>query len=274
MPAFTLIELLVVISIISMLVALLLPVLAKARAAAWRVKCLSSIRQLHVATTSYCFDSKDYFPSGDGFNSYEVPLVAGQYINEPLLAKGCPYGPGVYSPASGDPIRAGIIGGGGTVRTCYGLNGVLQSGWGKPRSTLAYTPYASPSWAWYEQQKQSMHRLEHYQTQAAVIVCSPTAWTNRSSSDGMYRPLLHVLGYSVSASFVPDTQAYRHETLGLPMSFADGHAAFIARQVITGSDPGPLLPGAPTWYRNYTTLNVMNISFSPIYDGNPSVLDD
>lgn len=50
---FTLIELLVVISIISLLVALLLPVLSKAREAATTIRCLSDQRQVGVAVNIY-----------------------------------------------------------------------------------------------------------------------------------------------------------------------------------------------------------------------------
>jgi prepilin-type N-terminal cleavage/methylation domain-containing protein len=60
---FTLVELLVVIGIIALLIAILLPVLAKARAAANRAVCLSNIRQLGVGVLMYCNDNKGWFPT-------------------------------------------------------------------------------------------------------------------------------------------------------------------------------------------------------------------
>ncbi|MEM1355802.1 MAG: prepilin-type N-terminal cleavage/methylation domain-containing protein [Planctomycetota bacterium] len=63
-PAFTLIELLVVISIIAVLLALLVPVLASARSAAQGSSCLSNQRQLLTAVSAYAVDHDGRIPFG------------------------------------------------------------------------------------------------------------------------------------------------------------------------------------------------------------------
>ncbi|MAX26694.1 MAG: hypothetical protein CMJ19_19550 [Phycisphaeraceae bacterium] len=59
---FTLIELLVVISIISLLIAILLPALASARATSQRIKCATGERQIGLAIFMYADSFRDYVP--------------------------------------------------------------------------------------------------------------------------------------------------------------------------------------------------------------------
>jgi prepilin-type N-terminal cleavage/methylation domain-containing protein/prepilin-type processing-associated H-X9-DG protein len=60
--AFTLVELLVVIGIITVLVAILMPVFARAREAAQRTTCLSQMRQAGIALMAYSAESKGFVP--------------------------------------------------------------------------------------------------------------------------------------------------------------------------------------------------------------------
>jgi prepilin-type processing-associated H-X9-DG protein len=80
--AFTLVELLVVIGVVSILIAMLLPTLAKARESANRTACLSNLRQVHIAFAQYAMDFDDQVPLGHRstskqFNSMVYSTTAG-----------------------------------------------------------------------------------------------------------------------------------------------------------------------------------------------------
>lgn len=89
---FTLIELLVVISVISLLIAILLPALARAREAAQTVKCLASLRQqgiaIHAYSTDYqCMPPRSFFHApysgyfflGGQWNNVSISVPTGVY---------------------------------------------------------------------------------------------------------------------------------------------------------------------------------------------------
>ena len=140
--AFTLVELLVVIGVIAILIAILLPVLNRAREGGFRVQCLSNVRQIGVAFMLYANDNKGRLPkdpasigAGPRWSDwiYWQERGTSRKLDDSIVVRylGTPVNPGLLRCPSDDVNNRGSNNGGvptwGNYRYSYAVNTLVTN---------------------------------------------------------------------------------------------------------------------------------------------------
>jgi prepilin-type processing-associated H-X9-DG protein/prepilin-type N-terminal cleavage/methylation domain-containing protein len=252
--AFTLVELLVAIGVIAVLIALLLPVLARARSLAQRTACLNALRQLGAATQMYLNEHKDWHmpvkwgwsPAGPGWPPSPPPPLpptttlrpwftneaVARYLGVTSNTGGrTPYG--LVCPkatlAIDAPDQQGYM-----IQRSYGYN-TQGLPWADARNAPAYyTGYKRG------QIRRSAEKLQFVDSTDWVVHAGGSAKYFDPGFGERYGPPPHT-----------NITAYRHER-GANVLFFDGHAAHLRE------DQVKWVPNDPRYAANFRLWDPLN----------------
>jgi len=197
--AMTLIELLVVMAIISVLMAMLVPSLVKARGAARQTCCMNQLRQLALAVRFYADDNDDQFPRSEhsAFSYRQQPwgFATLPFLGHDRVNRNSPAWPAVFNGIYRCPEDRR------TNRWSYGLNVYFELGSeddyrGTPSTwrKVSAIPQPSGTILFGEMTGAADHVMAHFWDQGAT----PEVATNRHRGRSEY---VFVDGYVTSCRF-------------------------------------------------------------------------
>ena len=255
--AFTLIELLVVIAIIAILAALLLPALAKAKAKAQKISCVSQLKQWGLAQYMYSTDNNDTFacdgmgdagtympggtpPSGTPDDPFAWFNVVTPYLNEKPLTY-------YYHLPGGNPQKKMPFPGSG--------NG--SKIWECPSATMSASDYASLTgggaggfFSYADnidlKTRSSGGKYPGWMPKMANIT-KPTATV--LMFDVVFNPVTEVVNSSPGYNSVNPANRYRsigvRHDVGTVINFCDGHSYYFKINNVTNAAIGTTPSGEP-----------------------------
>lgn len=213
--AFTLVELLVVLSIISLLIALLLPSLQAARSISNQIRCASNMKQATLAQVTYIQDNSGFFaltiPQSPGhaglyWNQFITAgyLTGGDYLKSTIITgeRACPDGFRQSYPSWPLPL--------------YGHNACMNPPHEGSSADEAIDTLAS-GWG-----VTRLSKLDQIRKTLTVFMLNE----NNNYYAYTYGDTTFDLALDNHAVW-PGVTIYRHNGMGLNVSYMDGHTAFV-----------------------------------------------
>jgi hypothetical protein len=237
------------ISIIALLVAILLPALAKAREATQRVQCLTNLRQIGLLANAYATDHKDQIPMAtawiNGVNN-AVRSISGQFIRGGYLKASPRYSNAVLSctelgadstlltgtprvDAKGRLFETGMV-----LRNTSEPDEISHYAWttlgGNQRLWSAtYNTYQSAFTYGYRNSTQGPYRLSEFRKPAETAFSAEGQIDTNGPTTSPKMTLDTFAGaYTTGGVF----QRIRHKGIH-PVLWGDGHGVLLPRQLLS-----------------------------------------